>query len=247
MHEKTYKPILLLFLLLIYSCATEQETVQESTMTKDKMKIIYVFDPLCGWCYGFEPVMEKVQANYGSDFEFEVISEGMVMPENERPVSELREFLENAIPALEDRTGISISKAYYDNILHNDSIVLNSVLPSRVFFALKPYCKYKEVELARKIQDLLYQQGLDIGKYESYTSLFQEYSPEQVNTIEAFVSTEAVKTGTQKMFNQSQQMRVSGFPALLFEHEEKTYNLNIGYTSYENMAELLGKVKKKFN
>ena len=33
-------------------------------MTVDK-EIIYVGDPMCSWCWGFSPVLKRIEAEYG--------------------------------------------------------------------------------------------------------------------------------------------------------------------------------------
>ena len=46
---------------------------------------IYCYDAYCGWCYGFSTVIKKLYSEYKARLNFEVISGGMVLPE--QPVS----------------------------------------------------------------------------------------------------------------------------------------------------------------
>ena len=50
-----------------------------------KPTLIYCYDAYCGWCYGFSEVMKKIHSEYKSTLEFEVLSGGMILPEE--PVS----------------------------------------------------------------------------------------------------------------------------------------------------------------
>ncbi len=47
-------------------------------MTVQRGRIIYVNDALCGWCYGFSPVITAIHEKYKDELDFEVISGGMV-------------------------------------------------------------------------------------------------------------------------------------------------------------------------
>lgn len=199
----------------------------------EKPTIHYVFDPLCGWCYGFEPVMEKIQAEFSDTFNFNVISGGMVPLAQARPISEMRQFLEGAIPQLEKTTGIKIEKPYYDNILYNDSVILNSELPTKVYILLKESYQGKEVALARKIQDLLYKEGKDISKPESFATLFAD------TTYLTQLNTPELETKMKQMFQTSAQMGVRGFPALIYEYQGKMSLISSGYVSYEALSKAL--------
>jgi putative protein-disulfide isomerase len=41
------------------------------------MKLIYVMDPLCGWCYGNSRNTEMLHTGFGNEIEFEILPAGM--------------------------------------------------------------------------------------------------------------------------------------------------------------------------
>ncbi|HVE60446.1 MAG TPA: hypothetical protein VNA26_01410, partial [Chitinophagaceae bacterium] len=43
--------------------------------------VYYCYDALCGWCYGFSPVMKKIEQEYKDQVSFDVLSGGMIMPD----------------------------------------------------------------------------------------------------------------------------------------------------------------------
>lgn len=38
--------------------------------TPTKPLILYVYDAMCGWCYGFGPVVKKAAEVFADDFDF---------------------------------------------------------------------------------------------------------------------------------------------------------------------------------
>jgi len=42
----------------------------------EKVKLIYYFDALCGWCFGFSPVISQLEKEFEDRLNFEVISGG---------------------------------------------------------------------------------------------------------------------------------------------------------------------------
>lgn len=222
-----YLPILGL-LFLINSFVFNSPSVKESQTNKSK--IIYVFDPLCGWCYGFEPVMIDVQKNYSDKFDFDFVPGGMVTKSNAQPLNNMRAYLIKAIPNLESRTGITIDQAYYDNMLNNDTVVLDSEVPSQVFLLAKKNYIGNEVKLIQEIQDKLYKKGLHLSDLNNYND---------INFNKAKVSSPEATKLMNESFAKSRKLSVRGYPALLIEKNGKYELLSSGYISYNKLSKKL--------
>lgn len=203
-------------------------------MQNNKPTIHYIADPLCGWCYGFEPVMIKIQEKFNTKFNFKVMTGGMVPKAYAQPLANMREYLLEAIPTLEERTEVTISQKYRDNILMKDGIVLDSELPSKVFVGLLPYYEGKESLLMKRIQDLLYQEGLNTNEIASYQSL------EHIEKID--VNSEEIELKKQEHFETSAQFGVRGFPALILEKKGGYFMMSNGYQPYEKLGPILEEV-----
>ena len=65
-------------------------------MKKNEPVIYYIFDGLCGWCYGFAPVVNQLQQELGKKVIFKVISGGMVTGSRVGPIRQMAAY----IPAL---------------------------------------------------------------------------------------------------------------------------------------------------
>ena len=47
----------------------------------DLPELLYLFDPLCGWCYGMSPVIQRVRQEFAGRVEVSVLCGGMVTGE----------------------------------------------------------------------------------------------------------------------------------------------------------------------
>lgn len=47
-----------------------------------KLTLLYIQDALCGWCYGMSPVMQQLYKEHQQDYNFVVLSGGMVRGSN---------------------------------------------------------------------------------------------------------------------------------------------------------------------
>ena len=54
--------------------------------SEGKMRLLYVMDPMCGWCYGFQPELEDFLAKHSSA-EVDWIMGGLA-PDSNQPMDE---------------------------------------------------------------------------------------------------------------------------------------------------------------
>ena len=113
-----------------------------------------------------------------------------------------------------------------------DGIYLDSELPSKVFLFLKPKFKGKEAELAKNIQDLLYQKGLNTNNIESYNQL-KDFNRKKFDSQDL---NEKMKFD----FNRSKELGVSGFPAVLMEQNGEISLISSGYVSLQELEKKIG-------
>lgn len=71
---------------------------------EERSEIIYVFDPLCGWCYGFSPVIKQAYDSYKDKADFKVLAGGMVIGDQIGPIGRISEFLKKATTNVTQRT-----------------------------------------------------------------------------------------------------------------------------------------------
>jgi putative protein-disulfide isomerase len=96
-----------------------------------KPSIVLAFDPLCGWCFAFEPVLTQLRKKFATRFDFEIAMGGLVTGERVRPVAEDAEYLRRGLAMVEQRTGVKAGAAYFTRILEPGTWISNSEPPAR--------------------------------------------------------------------------------------------------------------------
>ena len=102
-----------------------------------KPKIIYIYDALCGWCYGFSPVIRRFHQHYADEFDFDVLSGGMMTGERVKPVSESMAYIEQAYKVVEARTGVRFGDDYLTNLLRPGTYMSDSEKPGMAMTLFK--------------------------------------------------------------------------------------------------------------
>jgi len=139
----------------------------------EKLKLIYVFDAHCSWCFAFSQVIIDIQAQYKTQFDFEVLSGGMVIGDR---VGTIRDAAPPNILEIYERitslTGTTFSAAYLANVEQGDSI-RNSEIPANALAVFKSYLPKKAIEYAHALQQQLFVAALEVDDDQLYLDLLE--------------------------------------------------------------------------
>ncbi len=71
----------------------------------DRPELLYLFDPLCGWCYGMSPVIRRVQEEFAGQLDVSVLCGGMVTGEQAGPIRHNWPYISGALEQVQRVTG----------------------------------------------------------------------------------------------------------------------------------------------
>ena len=94
----------------------------------------YIFDPLCGWCYGASPLIEAAREVNGLDVA--VHAGGLMTGSDRQPVTErLRRYVMEHDQRIGALTGQPFGDAYLNGLLRDTGAVLDSEPPIEAILA----------------------------------------------------------------------------------------------------------------
>ena len=198
------------------------------------MKLIYIMDPLCGWCYGNGANIQKLYDKYNGILEFDMLPAGMWAGGNTRMQSKpMAQFIKKHDPQVQQTTGTEFGKSYFE-FIEKENIVLDSEIPSRAIVSVKKLWPLQVIAFAVEVQKARYWYGKDLNPEGTYLSICEGLKIDVRRFLEAFRS-EAMKKETLDTFALAQQY-ASSYPTLLAEKAGKYYVLEQGYTSFESIV-----------
>jgi len=180
------------------------------------MKIIYVYDALCGWCYGFSPVMEQFAAKHSAEAEFVVISGGMVVGERIGAIGEVAPYISWAYKEVENRAGVKFGQKFLDEVLKEGKTVFTSIPAAWALSAFKTYQPQNSVAFAARLQKGVYWDGAAPLDYQHYGKMAAEFGINAEEFVQK-MQTEEIQNLANQDFNYSNQLGVQGFPAVFLE------------------------------
>jgi len=214
----------------------------QSTMS-NKPQLVYVFDPMCGWCYAFGNVMEQFQQKHKNEFDFSVVTGGMVVGENQKPLSHMRDYIKGAIPRLEKMTGAKFGEKYLNEVLEQGTYISSSEKPSFAFVTFKKFQPENSIAFAHTIQKVFFVEGKSLNDDEIYKMLAQQYKLDASSFVKQLNSEEA-RDATFKEFELVKTWGISGFPAVVLFKDGKGHMISNGYTNLENLEKQVSKILK---
>ncbi|MBE0663504.1 MAG: DsbA family protein [Bacteroidales bacterium] len=199
-------------------------------------KIIYVYDALCGWCYGFSPVIDQLYDNFGNQLEFEVVSGGMVTGERIGPVSDMADYISKAYIDVENASGVKFGKVFIDTTLYRDDVVFSSVEPAIALSVFKTLQPQNAVKFASAIQKAIYFHGAEPALLATYADLAMDFGINRGEFLEKMSDPKSIALA-EADFQRSRTLGVNGFPTTFYEDSNgNLVQLSRGFTSYEKIS-----------
>lgn len=190
------------------------------------MKLIYVMDPYCGWCYGNSANLEKAHQKYKDEMEFDILPGGMFTGENVKTQNpQLTSFLVGADPQVTEMTGIQFGQAYL-RFRAVDGIILDSEIPSRAMVTVKEMDAAHYFQFALEVQRARYLHGKDLNVDATYVEICKALAVDEIAFLEKFHSDE-MRLKTQETFQYASQFAKS-FPTMVGEKDGNYYLLEKG-------------------
>lgn len=197
------------------------------------MKLIYVMDPLCGWCYGNSTNIAKLYDKYKDKFGIDVLPAGMWTGDNARKQTKhIATYIKKHDPLIQEITGSEFGKDYF-KFVENQDILLDSEVPSRAIVTVTKLWASKVILFTIEVQKARYWKGKDLNDDQTYLEICDNLNLNKTEFLKTFHS-EELKKETQQTFALAQQY-VASYPTLLAEKDGKLYILEQGYASFENI------------
>ncbi len=121
----------------------------------------YIYDPLCGWCYGAAPLVEAARTVPGLTVAFH--GGGMLTGPNRRTVSpQWRDYVMPHDHRIAELTGQPFGEGYFEGLLRDNTAVMDSEPPIRAALAAETLAG-RGLDMIHRLQRAHYQDGLRIA------------------------------------------------------------------------------------
>lgn len=186
-----------------------------------KPRLVYVYDALCGWCFGFSPTVRKVTAELGDSVDLEVVSGGLRLGARVGRLDEVAPYVKTAYRDVERATGVRFGRAFVEGPLARGDLVLDSLPPARALGVVKQQRPAVALAFAAGIHDAIYVEGRAPRDGALYLELAARLGLD-VARFEAAFAADASVGLAERDFARASALGVTSFPTLLLETDAGT-------------------------
>ncbi|WP_069130009.1 DsbA family protein [Rhodohalobacter halophilus] len=200
---------------------------------RSSITLVYVYDPLCGWCYSFHPVIEKLAERFKNRLNIRVVPGGLAVDENALPLSEGYKSIDDSLNVVENKTGVVFGQPFLQ-LLDEGSYMYDSMPGCKAQNAVNRLAPDEALYFAGAIQHAFFQNGANLNKPDTYLSILEDF-PIDPAEFEAVFTSDEIEKITRNQFKWVQQNNASAFPALLLEIGNDTGLMSKGYRPYDTI------------
>jgi len=196
------------------------------------MRFIYVMDPMCSWCYAFQPELEAFLEKH-SYVQVDWIMGGLA-PDNVQPMPEdLRQSISSYWYQIEKKTQVTFNHDFWKL-----NTPYRSTYPAcRAVIAAELLKAKSSQKMVKAIQAAYYQEAKNPSLEEALIDGANSIGLDKKQFLEVFKSKETEQR-LQDHLRVAQQLQVRGFPALFYINDKnQAYPLTLGFCQTSRLEE----------
>lgn len=206
------------------------------------MKVYYVFDPLCVFCYGFTPMIKRLYEQYKTEIEFELLPGGLWIDEHVKQVNtQVAANLTKASRKVSEMTGRVFGEPFYKFLETNP--VLDSMIGSKAMMAVITQEKIEPFSYL----SLIYKSTFINGNNPSDTNIYLDTAENLHMDVDAFAKVfMGTDSTTRAAIEKSKTLGATSYPTVLIEDDGELSEYPLNYNEYEPLQNwLLKHIKRK--
>ncbi len=212
------------------------------------MKLIYVGDPMCSWCYGFGKEMSALTERH-PELTLSILVGGLRAGATDVLDDNGKQFRLAHWARVEESSGLPFNRKALmarQNFVYDTEPVCRAVVTAR---HLAP--EANQLAVFRALQRAFYVDGLDttdgaVLARVAVAELDGQGAAVDAATFQAAWSHTAMIVATRTEFQQVRAMGVRGFPALLLEADGQRIEISPGYAHVDQLERQLNAARRTF-
>ena len=203
------------------------------------MKLLYIADPMCSWCYGFGPQLRALLGELPGT-PVEVVMGGL-RPFNREPMSEpFRAMLREHWTHVHEASGLPLAPA----ALEIDGFVYDTEPACRAVVTVRSIDPARVLDFLAAVQAAFYRDARDVTRAIVLSDIAAECGLARETFLRALESDE-MREATRGDFSTSQRLGVGGFPTLAAGIGEQLYLVSSGFSTAGVLRERLAEIVRR--
>lgn len=193
--------------------------------------ILYFADPMCSWCWGFAPVMEKVRAQIGDQADIQVFVGGL-RPFTEHAMTDQdKSYVRNHWNHVAEASGQDFDFTFFDR----EDFTYDTEPACRAIVAVRKIDPKLAIDMLNRLHKAFYSEGKDTTDPDVLADLANEVGVPR-GDFEIVFADEQTKQETLGEFQYAQRSGIQGFPTVVgIEGDTQPVALTMGFRPWDAM------------
>ncbi|EGQ8028242.1 DsbA family protein [Vibrio vulnificus] len=197
-----------------------------------KIKLYYVHDPMCSWCWGYKPTLEKLKQQLPGVIQFEYVVGGLA-PDSTLPMSpEMQQKIESIWHQIEQRLGTQFNYEFWTRC----TPVRSTYQACRAVIAAGFQDSYEQ--MLEAIQHAYYLRAMPPHDEATHRQLAQEIGL-NVQQFENDVTGRLLEGVFEDQLSLARSLGVNAYPSLVLQIDDAYFPIEIDYLSTEPTLKLI--------
>jgi putative protein-disulfide isomerase len=203
------------------------------------MRLIYIADPMCSWCYGFGKTIDALLASPGAvaPLQLALVMGGLRPYTTETLAAGRAEEIAGHWQHVHEVTGLPFETGPA-SAMRQAGFVYDTEPASRATVAVRTHWPQHMWRYFKAVQQAFYAAGRDVTQRDTLSAIAEAIGLPRGN-FEAAFDAEDTRLTTRQDFSQAQHWGIRGFPALLAEVKGDLHLVAHGYLPEADLRERL--------
>ncbi|MEQ8321630.1 MAG: DsbA family protein [Rhodospirillales bacterium] len=197
--------------------------------------LLYFADPMCSWCWGFSPVMEKILSKTGDKAQLQIFVGGLRPFTDHVMTDKDKSYVRNHWDHVAEASGQPFDFDFFER----SDFTYDTEPACRAVVAVRRLDPDLAPAMLARLHRAFYAENRDTTDPEVLADLAHEVGVPRGDFLIAFAD-EVSKQETLADFQYAQRSQITGFPTLVGVQKDQTpVALTIGFRPWENMEPAL--------
>jgi putative protein-disulfide isomerase len=195
---------------------------------------LYVADPMCSWCYGFQPVVEALAGHFAGRLPVKILTGGLRAGNTRAVRDQDKDFFRTAWSKVAAATGRPFNPAFFDR----DGFVYDTEPACRAIVTARALDAGRALDLNGRVSRAFYADNRDITREETLCDIADEAGYDR-HVFAGVLASDEARAAARDDFATAKRMGIEGFPCLLVGDAAGYALVTHGYRPLEGMTEAI--------
>ena len=196
-------------------------------------RLIYIYDPMCSWCYAFNSSLQALQKDLPSTIRFSYLLGGLAPDSTEPMPIDLQNTIQQAWKRIEK----TVPNLQFNYDFWKLNTPIRSTYPAcRAILAAKKQGVEYETKLLHAIQTAYYQKARNPSLQKTLQSCAIEVGLD-TDTFIRDLNSQTINIELNKEIEFARNLGVASYPSLCLMLNKKQFNIDIDYLDHRTMID----------